>query len=648
MRHYKHGSHSLYKQVAFALIALILSSCANIQTSDNAQEEQSNPLLQQAQDALSQQRYSVAAQLFEQLSTSSSDPSTQNQHLISAAEAFMNAGDLTNTDKIITTLLGRSSTLSNVDKLKLAKMLLQQGKADDTTRLLMGLNESELSNEQRITLHTLSSSAFFQAGNLIESARERVLLDSLISQTDEKRSNQIKLLEALSLLSQQALDFLRPTADNNMAGWIDLAIILKQQATFDANSLSANIWKEQYPLHPANGEFLSAIAQQTQENFKAPNKVGIFLPSKGAFAQIAHSIRKGILSSAYEMANQWPINVSFYDTSSSSIDSLYQQAISDGVDVIIGPLDKANTAKITALNELAIPVIALNKNGTHHSNNYYEFSLSPEEEVTQTLSLAWLKGHQKALILTPQSRYGERLASHFSDVWQQLGGKILDIQTYPLKQADYSNPIKHLLQIDDSISRFKKLRQRLNLNIKFEERRRHDADFIFLLAAPREGRLIKPQLRFHRAADVEVFSTPKIYEGALNKVANRDLDDIFFCDMPWLIGTTNPQDQSSNEALSSWSKTRGGQRRLMAFGYDAYQLIPHLERMKSNDYARHKGKTGILSLNENGLVSRQLSCGYFKHGAIKSLGLAPHLERALMMPPANAIETNINSQTKPL
>lgn len=647
MSHYKKSLIPPLKLAFIAFFTLALTNCTTIQPLETITVEQSNPLAIQAQEALSQQQFSRAAMLFVQLADASRAP-LKNQYLISAIEAYLNAGDPASADALINTLVVRSSQLSTSSKLTLAKILLDQGKAENTIELLMGISESNLNTQQRIDLHTLSSSAFFQAGNLIESARERIILDALISQPNEKLNNQINLLGVLSLISEHALNFLRPTAGTNMAGWIDLAIIKKQQVTFNPSSPSVDSWKQQHPSHTANGSFLSTIAEQSQQNFKAPNKVGVFLPSQGPFAQAAFSVRRGITAAAYSMVDKWPLNISFYDTSSAPIETLYQQAINDGINVIIGPLDKANISKMNAITDLPIPVIGLNKNGNHHSNNYFEFSLSPEEDITQVLSLAWLKGHQKALILTPQSRSGERLASHFSTIWQQLGGDVLGVQTYAVKQADYSIPIKNLLQIDNSIHRFKQLRQRLNLNIKFEERRRHDADFIFLLATPREGRLIKPQLRFHRAANITVFSTSKIYEGELNKVANRDLDDVFFCDMPWLIESNNGQNDPLNNALALWPNTRGLYRRLTAFGYDAYQLIPRLEHLQSNDFARLNGKTGILSMNNN-VINRQLSCGRFKRGQIKSLGLAPHLERTLNMQSVDPTELSTeNVNTAPL
>lgn len=647
MSHNKNNFLPAIRLTVLVFTAFILASCANIQPAGDKFAVQSNPLLDQAQAALAQQQFSVAAHLFLQLANNSR-ASQKDQYLISAFDAYSKAGDTIHANELMHSLIQRAVNFTPNQQLTLAQTLLDQGNAERANQLLDRIDKSRLTVEQRIHLHTLSSSAFFQAGNLIESARERILMDPLISQVDAKLNNQKRLIETLSLLSIQALNFMRPSANNLMAGWIDLAIILKSQTVFNSNSPDIIAWESQYPSHTANTGVLNAITKQAQRDFITAEKVGVFLPTEGPFASAAQSIRQGIVSSAYTMAKRWRPNITHYDTSAAPIEILYEQAIKDGINVIIGPLDKANTAKITAIPNLSIPVISLNQSDIQNGPNYFEFSLAPEEEVSQILSLAWLKGYEKALILTPLSSYGERLASHFSANWQQLGGEVLGVQTYDPLQVDFSTPIRNLLQLDESTNRFKALRQRLNLNLHFEERRRHDADFIFLLSSPREGRLIKPQLRFHRAADLAVYSTSRIYEAEVNTVANRDLDDVIFCDMPWLIEPNKNHANKLDDAIKLWPKAHGSLLRLVAFGYDAYQLIPHLKRLRSNDFARLKGKTGILSINNNGLISRQLSCGRFNRGVIQSLGLAPRLKKILDIPPVTSIKQPIEANTNPL
>ena len=646
MNHFKHNLLAILKLGLIAIIALSLLNCASTQPTTRALTGQSNPLLEQAQAALSQQQFTLAAQLFNQLANTSTG-AQKNQFLIHAIDAYSHAGMIEVAIDLTQGLATRAGELNAEQRLDVGRLLLQQGKTELAIDLLTHIDESLISNEQRIRLHTLSSDTFFQSGNLIESARERVMLDALIHQPNDKLNNQARLLDTLSLLSEQALSYIRPSADSNLAGWIDLASALKQQNTVDLTSPEILSWQTQYPSHTANSAFLSTLAERTLKDFKAPQKVGVFLPLNGPFSSAAESIRQGVIAAAYSMSARWSPNITFYDTSANSIELLYTQAISDGMNAIIGPLDKSKAAKIATLAERSIPVISLNKSELFNQKNYYEFSLAPEEDVTQVLSLAWLKGLEKALILSPQSNYGERLASHFSQTWQQLGGEIVGVQTYDPEQVDYSTAIKSLLKLDESQNRFSQLRRRLNLNLHFEERRRQDADFIFLLAAPREGRLIKPQLRFHRAADLAVFSTGNLYDGEANTVLNRDLDGISFCDMPWLMEPENYQETNLDKAAKRWPKAHGSHLRLMAFGYDAYQLIPHLDRLHSNTFSRFKGKTGLLSIPRSGIVNRQLSCGYFNRGKIKSVGLAPYLQRAAQLSaPAESIDKATFSNTQ--
>ena len=649
MSHGKNTFLKALKLTALLLVSSFILSCATQSILPSADNTQSNPYADQALVALSQEDYLLAADLFTQ-AAELSQGSLRHQHLIASIHAYLQAAQTGSAKRLIDDLLQPSSGLSPEHTIQLAEILLSQGRPRYANQLLATLEGLPLNRQQRIEHHKLNSSAFLQAGNLVESVNERLKLDFLIVDSKDKLKNQVTVLETLSLLSQQALEFLRSSSNSNMIGWVELSMILKKQGILNPNSTDIKDWKVINPSHPANSELLSILANQARLNFKPAKRVGVFLPTEGPFASAAQSIKNGLISAAFELSSQWAMNIRFYDTSSSTIEALYNQAINDNISAIIGPLDKANTLAMASLNQLDIPVISLNKGRDDYLHNYYEFSLSPEDDITQVLSLAWLKGHENALVFSPQSAYGDRLAQHFSQQWAQLGGNVLATQTYPLKEADYSTSIKQLLNIDQSIDRFKRLRQRLNLSMQFEDRRRHDADFLFLIAAPREGRLIKPQLRFHRATQLAVYSTPKIYAGELNTIANRDLDGVLFCDMPWLIEPTNTAKEKPTDTLQLWSTSRGSHRRLTALGYDAYQLIPHLARMRTQELARLMGKTGILSMKANGHINRQLNCGQFKRGRINALGLAPHIETAINLPNTPTITPSYSSpsSTSPL
>ena len=639
MNQHRHLTTLAKRTLLIIAITLTLPYCTSIPTPNIGQQIPIDSMEEQAQLAISQGQYLEAAALYEQLAKITEN----NEHfLTAAAESYLNAGDIDNAERLISSLPNQFDSSSVNVQLLRSKILLKQGKAEQALFAIDVIDESILNNQQRIELHTLRSSAFFQSGNIFESARERVELDFLTVDPSEKLANQNKLIETLLLLSNQALEIFKASPSDPITSWIDLAITLKHKTPNIAD------WQQRYPQHSANNNYLPNFIQSKQNNNKPAGKVGVFLPNDGPYAKSAQSIRQGIISAAYALDNN-QADVIFYNTSTTPITTLYEQALSEGVKTIIGPLDKRNVADLQLLNNRTVPIIALNKLEGAAPHNTFSLSLTPEDDVIQIASLAWLKGHQRALILTPQTKFGQRIATHFADIWHQFGGTVNEVQTYPSKISDYSASIKSLLDIEDSESRFKQLRNKLNISMEFVERRRQDVDFIFLIASPRDGRLIKPQLRFFHAIKLPVFSISKIYDGTINPVANRDLDQVNFCDMPSLIEPKNYAELDTLSLSKQWGNLNSQSRRLFSLGLDAYQSISHTERLNNSSFARFSGSTGVLSIKQNGKISRQLTCATFKNGHIKSLGLAPQLEKVDYFNPLDQTPTpQTNQQTTPL
>ena len=159
----------------------------------------------------------------------------------------------------------------------------------------------------------------------------------------------------------------------------------------------------------------------------------------------------------------------------------------------------------------------------------------------------------------------------------------------------------------------------LHENLKFEPRRRQDVDFIFLAAFPRQARLIRPQLKFHYAGNIPVYATSHIYSGKRNRHADRDMDDIIFEDIPWVLYTPNNTPPLQKNIDQLWPEESDQYTRLFAMGIDAYNLIPHLNHLKSYSYERYNGETGILSLDEYHRIFRQLSWARFRNGIPRPL-----------------------------
>ena len=81
---------------------------------------------------------------------------------------------------------------------------------------------------------------------------------------------------------------------------------------------------------------------------------------------------------------------------------------------------------------------------------------------------------------------------------------------------------------------------------------------------------MRPQLRFHFAGDIPTYATSDAFEP--DPTANRDMDGLYFPDMPWMLGS--PLAESVRTAVrEAWPSGGPRRNRLFAFGFDAFRLL---------------------------------------------------------------------------
>ena len=145
-------------------------------------------------------------------------------------------------------------------------------------------------------------------------------------------------------------------------------------------------------------------------------------------------------------------------------------------------------------------------------------------------------------MLVPDTEWGYRLQRAFSKRFEALGGHVVGSNVYPAKKNDYSAAITNLLNLTTSNHRKSILQQVIKEQVKFEARRRQDVDMIFIAANSRQARLIKPQLKFHHAQDLPVYATSHISSSNAKPDDDRDLNEILFVDIPWMLDNRNNPD----------------------------------------------------------------------------------------------------------
>ncbi|MEC9256157.1 MAG: penicillin-binding protein activator, partial [Pseudomonadota bacterium] len=165
------------------------------------------------------------------------------------------------------------------------------------------------------------------------------------------------------------------------------------------------------------------------------------------------------------------------------------------------------------------------------------------------------------------------------------------------------------LNVDSSKNRYRTVRSLMREPVEFEPRRRQDADWLFLVALPEQARQIKPTLAFNFAGDLPVYATSHVFSGEVDVRKDRDLNGIYFCDVPWLL-----HDTSLKAEVDDVTGGQGGFTRLYAMGADAFRLVARVKQLEAFPESRIYGNTGALTLDNARRIHRSTDCTRFRSG----------------------------------
>jgi outer membrane PBP1 activator LpoA protein len=460
-------------------------------------------------------------------------------------------------------------------------------------KLLNNINEKRLSVAEHKYYYILKAAVLEANGKLIEAVKVRIYLDNLLQDTFEQRDNSNTLWDNLLRLSVLQLKSHKKNTDYKskiINGWLDLAIIVKTSKT----NLEKNVnkWRKQYLTHPANLYIVNNLHSKTfipnQPKIKQVKQIALLLPLSGKFAQVSNAIYEGFMASWYE-ANEHKYNIRVYDIYEQHIREIYQKAVENGADFIIGPLEK-DKIKILLNNytDFPVPTLVLNRTTENKYPNLYQFSLLPEDEVIAIANKALSDGHIKSVALVPDNEWGKRVLNTFTKHWQKHGGTLLGQNLY--KSQNYKS--------------FSKTVKTTVKGLK--------PDLIFVAGFPTQMRLIVPNIRFY-TRKLPIYTTSHVYSGIKNSYKDKDLNNVNFVGMPWIFNPNNTSIYANLQQNSADMKTP--LKRFYAFGIDAYNLINYLK----NPTDKLFGETGILSIDNSGIIHRKLMLVKFINGKAKLL-----------------------------
>ncbi|MES2820634.1 MAG: penicillin-binding protein activator [Pseudomonadota bacterium] len=479
----------------------------------------------------------------------------------------------------------------------------------------------ELPVIQQIRTQLVRANALQADGQALAATRERVFIAPLLDGAAEVENH-----EAIwTLVSALPLADLQPSGDADLAGWLELARATKSAGTLQQQQAVIDTWRAQYPQHPAAQRLPEQLNQLKALASQPLTKIALLLPEEGPLASVARALRDGFMAAHYEaqQAGQNPPAIEIYDSARlTSLDDFYRQAQADGVQLVVGPLEKNLVKQLGDREQLPLTTLALNYSeaGQEGPPQLFQFGLAAEDEAREVARRAWADGMRRAVVLVPQGEWGDRVLDAFRQSWQAAGGTLVAAE--PIAQpVQLAQQIADLFQLRQSEARGKRLQNTLGVPIATQPARRQDVDFIFLAATPQQAQQIKPTLAFQYAGDVPVYATSNLYSASNNQTQYLDLNGIRFCETPWLLQNS---DALRQQVVAQWPQAGGSLGRLYAMGVDAYRLAPRLSQFKALPDSRMEGHSGSLSLNPSQRIERQLPWAEFRDGQVLLLPDSPN------------------------
>ncbi|QYX50931.1 penicillin-binding protein activator [Pseudomonas sp. S07E 245] len=478
----------------------------------------------------------------------------------------------------------------------------------------------EMPAELQVRTYSVHAAALEADGQTLAAAQQRVQLAPLLSGQATSANNDAIWALVAALPAEQ----LQSTGNDTLAGWTSLALAVKSAGTLEQQQAAIDAWRNQHPEHPAAKQLPTALSKLKELASRPLTKIALLLPQEGSLAGVARALRDGFMAAHFQaqQAGQQAPAIQVYDSSRiSSLDDFYRQAQADGVQLVVGPLEKPLVKKLAAYPQLPLPTLALNyaEAGQSAPPQLFQFGLAAEDEAREVSRRARADGLVRAVALVPSGEWGDRVLAAFRKDWESNGGTLLAAERIAQPVA-LAQQIAELFQLRQSEGRAKSLQSTVGGNIAAQPSRRQDIDFIFLAATPQQAQQIKPTLNFQYAGDVPVYATSNLYSASGDVNQYNDMTGIRFCETPWLLDSSNSLRQ---QVVQQWPQAAGSLGRLYAMGVDAYSLAPRLGQLKALPDNRVQGLSGSLSMNPSQRIERQLPWAEFAGGQVKRLPDTP-------------------------
>lgn len=455
----------------------------------------------------------------------------------------------------------------------------------------------------------------------------------------EQRSGRLSAERALSALLAYSINELQwqrqvHQSKPEISAWIELALLVQTHKLNAAERETAiNQWISRWTSTLTNATAARQAAETWidawQMMWHGPKRVGVVLPEDSALATPGDMIKTGLIDGWLTLPRAFRPELFFYYVNDNDLAGLYEVskiAQADQVEWLIGPLPR-NQVEHILMNRSArwmVPTLFLNVPSDEgllkslHATRL-AFALNPETDAEEAARLAAQLGLDRALVLSQDTAWGDRVVDRFSETFKSYGRQITDQASYDPTRVDHSDLLESVLGLNESKARIARMERLIGQPVVAEPQRRDDIDMIFLASRASDAKQIRPQLQFFRAEDLPVVTTAYAVDGALDPRRDVDLEGVYLSMAPWFInqgatGNTRQSAQTRHPELMTpaWSH-------LYAMGRDLMGLVRWLDPMNNDPDLTLNGMTGQLSITASKQVKRQLIAVQVVNGQSKVL-----------------------------
>lgn len=385
----------------------------------------------------------------------------------------------------------------------------------------------------------------------------------------------------------------QPQRLDSAENWWELAHLVGSSISPNQRYERFEQWKIGHPQHLA-ARFPPFRHDSTRYN--SPRRLALLLPQEGSLSSAAQAIRNGFLAAHFSASGmKRNVSIEFYDTEESDISLLVDRVVADGADVIVGPLDKDRVRAVVRGDSLPVPIVALNRVSESIISNSSSLQLSMvvEDDVAAIAKKLQDMRAERILLLIGESFWCARASVALKEVLPRATRVADEILLTDL--SEITDGVSQVLLVAQSISRHERLEELIG-EVEFTARRRKDVDAIVAFVDYAEFGSITAALRYHFAGEIPILVAEPTFR---NRVQHVEYENgTLFTSIPAVLYPSSWVAEvfdSFTDATNLFP--------LYAFGSDAYRVAMNIPILDRGDSVF--GLTGVLSIRESGVVSRQ-------------------------------------------